>query len=333
MLGRPFDRRARGATARPALGKARCYARADARLSFCARPWSLLSLPLPHWRATANRAGSNPAPLAPAQLPSTSRAQEDPAADQWLSLLSEICRQHPAAMIDSIQLVHAKLGELGRLPFGRAVGLLHALWPLHRLRPSFRDQLLASLRRAWATGSVETRALACRALMWLVVEELATPCEGGDESQGSKATQSQRPLGTMSQRSTLGSIPIPGVSLLHEMLAILRRAAVDEPEVSRAALRALPDVLEADATATVRLHGRQTALGAATRRQTRPPARALPLVPLPPLHRLFFLFGPSWGRVRSSTIHLAARRVRRPFVSRRPPFACRNRSPSGSFSR
>lgn len=184
--------------------------------------------------------------------PWPSPSQEDQAADQWLSLLGEICRQHPAAMIDSIQLVHAKLGELGRLPFGRAVGLIHALWPLHRLRPAFRDHLLASLRRAWATGSVETRALACRALMRLVVEELASPSEEGDEGQGSKATQSQRPLGTMSQRSTLGSIPIPGVSLLHEMLAILRRSSVDDPQVSRAALYALPSVLAADATATVR---------------------------------------------------------------------------------
>lgn len=149
---------------------------------------------------------------------------KESAALPWVTVIACLIRQDPPAFAthELLPVLKTAMEGISFLPPGAALGLLLASWPMCSKRRDAKDFVIMLLRKAMFSRELNTRLLAARGFLLLMVEEMndgglfdgtngsiekkkreqQQQEEGEDEEQYLAAGPSQ--VTSMSQRGTLG---------------------------------------------------------------------------------------------------------------------------------
>ncbi|GBF90249.1 hypothetical protein Rsub_03382 [Raphidocelis subcapitata] len=160
-------------------------------------------------------------------------------------LLSRLCAAQPALLAAHTQPLKDCLSHFAALPPEAAMALLRALWPLCRVRRELQDHVIMLLRKVMYGRDPNSRVVAIRGFIHLIVEQLKSappsPPGSSDEAGPSQASCSQEPLSQMSALASGG-----GVNLLQELAGMLRRALTQQAPVREALYSGVTQILAAD---------------------------------------------------------------------------------------
>ncbi|GAX81293.1 hypothetical protein CEUSTIGMA_g8725.t1 [Chlamydomonas eustigma] len=171
-------------------------------------------------------------------------------------LLGQLIRLYPSSVMEHLMPLKDLMNMLPSLHCETTQqGLLAAIWPLCCVKLELQGLLVELLRKVVFSRSVQSRLLAVRGFMHIILEQLSSTIRAsqrtslasqlpGNNDYLQQSTQSSCSQSTLSQMTGLSAGS--GVSLMSELLGFLRRSLTQQAAVRRELYQGLQKIMVLD---------------------------------------------------------------------------------------